>query len=394
MPSKHTFWLLALVLVTVSIAMSDVALAQGPQGWGVFRDRYGNLNRQPQLVATFPTREEAMTDASRRNRAERNLGVVYWVKEDSGTINPLDNIFGNINEQVDNLLGETKSVAASAGMQIPATGDVLGEYRKNIENSYANAQAVKKGLVEFQEKGIAKLFDDINKILDERLLGEGELFLQKQRAELLKPVVGQLENRARADQEPVNELLNRLARSNTPQERRRLVEQLGELQESGALAKAVVSNGTYQAVRDEVVTSEKKASDLSRFLQQNQKRQQEIVNSIRRLPGPKLTDLIGDWRHSLVGVDFSIRPDGSVVAFFDNPSTTGPDRILSTGTFTINGNQVDIVVPVPSSVGRGAKMNWSLRYENGQLRGSEWLSVGQKREPSSPTRTYTKVKMK
>jgi hypothetical protein len=69
--------------MVVAVAGSEFALGadSGRHAWIVVKGRHGDLSDKPgQIVADFPTEDQAAADAAARNTRERDLGILYSIK--------------------------------------------------------------------------------------------------------------------------------------------------------------------------------------------------------------------------------------------------------------------------------------------------------------------------
>jgi hypothetical protein len=69
--------------MVLAVAGGDLALGadSGRHPWIVVKGRHGDLSDKPgQIVADFPTEDQAAADAARRNTREPDLGVLYSIK--------------------------------------------------------------------------------------------------------------------------------------------------------------------------------------------------------------------------------------------------------------------------------------------------------------------------
>jgi hypothetical protein len=293
-------------------------------------------------------------------------------KKSRSSRSPIDLLLAGGVSKVAEILDQTKQVAEAAGMEIPSTGDVLGEYNESIERGYSGAKAVREGASEALEKGSEELFGALNAALDKSLKLESDAFIAKQESELARIEMESQAKTGKEQQLRVNEVLDKIANATDPKAQAALIEELQTLQSSGELRKAAVAKAQDQIATSVYAAKKQRVDDLEASVIENGKLQLEIVNSIRKKAAPDIEDLVGDWGYytsnSNTGAryfrkQFTIKPGGTAIGY-------GYYSNAGRGRATLNGRNLTVTTNGDWGGFQGRPyLKWELTYEDGELIG-------------------------
>lgn len=226
---------------------------------------------------------------------------------------PLDQVMAQGIERLEYLLTKTKKVAKYSGMKIPSAGDVTGEYKQNIENSYRSAKALRDKMTEFAEDAPKEMAEKMDSFVAETSQIESERLVMTEEAKIAKEEANFAETEAKEKQKDVRETLDQIANTTDPAERQRLTEELKELQKSGQLKEAVLAEANYQNHQDHFKATQKTLKEMEESVAAHKTQMEEIVSSMRirsrrSAPEPEVEQdpILGRWRESENLVEFRI----------------------------------------------------------------------------------------
>lgn len=248
----------------------------------------------------------------------------YHKAEKGGSQTPVDRILAGAFARIDETLKQVRDAAGAAGGDvggdIPATGDVLGEYAQTVENSYANAKELKDRLLQLQGKMTDREFELADNYVQQLLEGEADAFLEKTRINATRQVADAWAERNRSEEKAVNDLLDRIAGESDPAAQQALIEQLAQLQTSGKLSETIVNQNRVQRVLDEMTSAEMHLLEIQRIVADSKERIERILKkfNVPSVAGTSWDNRAGrddgqDWRRIPYQIEsLKLNEDGTV----------------------------------------------------------------------------------
>jgi hypothetical protein len=156
-----------------------------------------------------------------------------------------------------------------------------------MESSYELAKKVKDGMKDLVGTKTTEAFAEANKLVDTLMLQKSDEFLAKKRLNVRKLIYENKTEKARQKQEPVNDLVDKIANTTDPAEQKELIEELEDLQSSGQLKNAIVAKAEIEDARGEYEEAERSLGEMRKRSEQHEKRLLEIAKQ----PTLKRSDL-------------------------------------------------------------------------------------------------------
>jgi len=294
--------MLRIVLYWISVGLLLISCQES-----AFADQNGSVfmvkiiaggGRIVMTQGPFQTYMEAADWAEQRAiRSNDNyLFRIDEIKRWSVLSSPIDKAIAQATADVNSTLNWTRDIASIAGMEIPDAGQVLNGYQEAIQRSYENAKELQRGL-ESLGKVTDKMFEKMNKIIDERREKEYQGFLETVRSMVLEPALQKKETDAKTAQEPTGKLLDAIANSTDSESQEILVKQLRERLADGSLSKGVVAEGKHRRVQSMVDETRKTLVTIQKSIEELERLQTDTAASIKReLTAPP--PAVGKWRYN------------------------------------------------------------------------------------------------
>jgi hypothetical protein len=275
---------------------------------------------------------------------------------------PLDQVMAQGVERLEYLLTKTKKVAKYSGMKIPSAGDVTGEYKQNIENSYRSAKALRDKMGEFAADAPKEMVEKMDSFVAETSQIESERLVMTEEAKIAKEEAKFAETEAKEKQKDVRETLDQIAKSTDPAERQRLTEEFKELQKSGKLKEAVLAEANYQNHRDHYETTQKILKEMEKSVADHKAQLESIVQGFR-LPNPKPANWspVGSWSLSFT----------STICTLEEGGVASTDSARLQGTWREENGQIMVTLHWENT---RVDWNFALSRDGDSLEGEFWTT--------------------
>lgn len=342
----------AILLSVAALAPVPVRAQEDATSYVVKILDYGG--QQYEELGPFATQAEAYAAGGnwlRSHPTENRHYDVRAIKLPVGKFTPVARILADGMAKIDDILRKTRKVYTVGVSKIPSAGEVLNEYRKNVEHAWELADEAKKGVTGLIENGNEKAFAAANKAIDDQFRTSTDLFLAKNRLQIGKLVADDASSQASNQSQPVNDLLNRIAATKDPAQQKELIQKLQGMQKSGELRTTIIKVNRVAQSRLDIKDAEKRVDDLQQILDAGRKQQERIL-ALLETPVKKDSFSGTIWIH---------RPGGST-----RPTrlTFGKNGIVLSEMLWFDGQRTDDTNRLAEN------FEWRQEGENLSLRGS------------------------